>query len=342
MSDINVSVIVPCYNEMHTIGLLLDAIYQQSYPRNKLEVVISDGMSTDKTRQVIEDFYKEHPDLRIKIVDNPKRNIPAALNCAIAASEGEYIIRSDAHSIPDSNYIAFSVLALQNEMGENVGGIWQIEPYHPYGEPPGMIAKGIAAAAAHPIGVGDALYRFTDKAQEVDTVPFGAFKRGLIDRVGWFNEKLLTNEDYEFNNRIRESGGRIWLDPAISSVYFARSSYKALFHQYWRYGFWKARMVMNNPKSIRWRQVIPPTFVLSLILLGILSLLIPWVFYLLLLEVFAYSSLIIIFSVINSVKKSEPGIIFTMPLAIFCMHFSWGTAFLWSLTSSLWEQNDTR
>ena len=127
------------------------------------------------------------------------------------------------------------------------------------------MAQSIAAAASHPLGVGDALYRHASKASQVDTVPFGAFKRELLALVGFFDESLLTNEDYEFNTRIRKSGGTIWLDPAIRSVYFARPTLAALARQYSRYGFWKWRMLRRYPETLRWRQGLPPLFVLSLL-----------------------------------------------------------------------------
>jgi glycosyltransferase involved in cell wall biosynthesis len=205
-----VSVIVPCYNEEATIRLLLEAIYQQSYSLEDLEVVIADGMSTDHTRQKIADFLNEYPRLHLLVVDNPKRAIPSGLNRAIEAAQGEYLVRLDAHSVPAANYIEECVAALDNERGDNVGGIWKIRSAGK-----SWIARSIAAAAAHPLGVGDALYRVGANAQYVDTVPFGAFRKELAVRIGLFDESMLTNEDYEFNMRIRNAGGRIWLDPAI-------------------------------------------------------------------------------------------------------------------------------
>ena len=255
-----VSVIVPCYNEQSTIRLLLDAIHQQTFPRAEMEVVIADGMSTDGTRDEIAKFQAGFPDLTVRVVDNTLRNIPSGLNRAIESSHGEIILRLDAHSKPYPDYIANSVKALEEGRGDNVGGVWEI---HPGADT--WIAKSISVAAAHPLGVGDAMYRHAKQAAVVDTVPFGAFKRELIDRIGKFDETLLTNEDYEFNARIRKANGRIWLDPSIRSVYFARSNLVELARQYWRYGYWKWRMLRRYPDTLRWRQALPPLFVLSLL-----------------------------------------------------------------------------
>ncbi len=146
--------------------------------------------------------------------------------------------------------------------GDNVGGVWEIQPGATT-----WIARSIAVAAAHPLGVGDAMYRLAATASEVDTVPFGSFRRTLIEQIGGYNESLLTNEDYEFNTRIRQANGRVWLDPSIRSVYFARSTFKELVRQYWRYGYWKWRMLRHFPDTVRWRQALPPLFVLSLVCL---------------------------------------------------------------------------
>jgi len=208
-----------------------------------MEVLIADGLSEDGTRDVIAEFQTKHPDLQVHVLENPNRIIPAALNVGIAAAQGEYILRMDAHAIPRPDYVARCVEVLQARQAENVGGVWEIQPQNE-----SWIARSIAAAAAHPIAVGDAGYRIGSQAGYVDTVPFGAFRRELIERIGLFDERLLTNEDYEFNTRIRQSGGRIWLDPQIRSVYFARGSLSDLAKQYWRYGYWKAQMLKRYPK----------------------------------------------------------------------------------------------
>ena len=214
-----VSIVIPCYNEQATIRKLLEAIYQQTYSHTNMEVVIADGHSEDATRDEIVAFQTEHPELDVRIVENEARSIPSAINCAILASRGEIVVRMDAHSRPYPNYVERCVLALDTNEGDNVGGVWEIRPGGT-----SWIARSIAVAAGHPLGVGDAGYRIGAKASAVDTVPFGAFRRSLIDRIGLFDETLRgANEDYEFNVRIRQLGGRVWLDPEIVTVYYASS-----------------------------------------------------------------------------------------------------------------------
>jgi glycosyltransferase involved in cell wall biosynthesis len=324
-----VSVIIPCFNERRTIRLLLESIHRQTFPLSELEVIISDGMSTDGTRAEIAKFQADFPDLDVRVVDNALRTIPSGLNRAIAAARGSILLRLDAHSKPYPDYIANSIKALEGGHGDNVGGVWEI---HPGADT--WMARAIAVAAAHPLGVGDALYRRARRATAADTVPFGAFKRELIERVGWFDETLLTNEDYEFNARIRKAGGRIWLDPSIRSIYFARSTLLELARQYWRYGYWKWRMLRRYPETLRWRQALPPSFVLSLLSLAVLSFFAPFFRLVLLGELVLYV-LILFFAGLRAARQKNDlslavGLIWAIPV----MHISWGGGFLWSILSS--------
>jgi len=321
-----VSIIVPCYNEQKTIHLLLEALYAQTFPREKMEVVIADGMSEDETRRIVFEWKEQHPALPIHIVDNPQKNIPSGLNCALDAAKGEFIVRLDAHSVPDVDYVERSLHILNEGRGDNVGGIWQIKP-----SADGWVARSIAIAASHPLAVGGVRYRVGGQPKAVDTVPFGAFRRELIDKIGPYDETLLSNEDYEFNTRIRKAGKIVWFDPGIKSTYFARNTYIELSRQYFRYGFWKFRMLKRYPGTIRWRQGLPPIFVLSLIVFGILAFTLSWARWFLLIELICY--LLVILAVGLQVTKNYRDwyLLVGVPLAIISMHVSWGVGFLWSL-----------
>jgi glycosyltransferase involved in cell wall biosynthesis len=316
---------VPCFNEQRTIRSLLDSIYHQTYPRQNIEVIIADGLSTDQTRQEIIGFKLANEDLVVEVVDNPKRSIPSGLNQAIDTARGDYIVRLDAHSVPAEDYVARSISALESELGDNVGGLWEIQPGSDTWQ-----ARSIARAAAHPLGVGDARYRVGGRAQEVDTVPFGAFRRSLIERIGNFDETLLTNEDYEFNTRIRKAGGKIWFDPGIKSRYIARRSFGDLARQYWRYGFWKVKMLRRFPESFRWRQL-AGLFVLSFPVLAVLGLWFIWAGWLLLFEAVVYLLALVLVGTQLAIKHRDLALLWGVPLAIATMHFSWGTAFIWSM-----------
>lgn len=325
-----VSIIVPCYNEEATIRHLLDSVFAQTYPCAQMELIISDGMSTDRTREVIAEFQKEHADLVVRVVNNSARTIPSGLNQAIRESRGEIIVRLDAHSMPIPEYVERCVSAHESNKGDNVGGVWEIRAGAET-----WIAESISFAAAHPLGVGDAMYRLNAKAGAVDTVPFGSFRKSLIDRIGAFDETLLANEDYEFNTRVRESGRTVWLDPAIRSVYFSRSTFAKLAVQYWRYGYWKLKMLKRYPHTLRWRQGLPPLFVLSLIVLIVLSLFVVLARYILAAQLLVYLSALGLAGLKLAAEKRKGFLFIGLPLSIMTMHFSWGAGFLWSFGASL-------
>jgi glycosyltransferase involved in cell wall biosynthesis len=331
-----VSVVIPCYNEQGNIRLLLEAIHAQTYPRVALEVVIADGLSEDRTRAEIAAFVEAHADLPVIVVDNPRRITPAGLNLAIGRAGGEIIVRLDGHSLPRPDYVERCVADLEAGLGESVGGVWEIRPGRA-----GWMAESIAAAAAHPLGVGDALYRHSGKAGYVDTVPFGAFKRELLALVGFFDESLASNEDYEFNVRVRKAGGRIWLDPAIRSTYLARAGLAALARQYARYGYWKWRMLRRHPDSLRWRQALPPLFVAAVLVGGLLSLIWVGFGYALAASLLVYLAALLAAGAQAAGKERKSFLLAGVPAAIATMHLAWGSGFIWSMIEGVFQRGTT-
>jgi len=324
-----VSIIIPCFNERVTITSLLQAIFEQTYPTDDLEVVIADGMSTDGTRQAIRAFSSEHPELTIHLIDNPQRIIPAALNRAIRVASGEVIIRLDAHSIPNQDYVERCLTILEVTGAAMVGGVCDIRPLRE-----GWLASSIAIAVSNRLGAADARYRTGGRAGEVDTVPFVAFRREWVDRIGPFDESLLINEDYEFNFRIRQAEGVIWFDPSIRSTYFARSDLASLARQYACYGYWKHQMLRRHPQSLRWRQALPPLFVLTAILLGVASIFWYPAHILLEVQLFLYGAVVLLVGMMEALRKRDMALLLGFPLAVLTIHFAWGGAFLWSILTT--------
>ncbi|MAT43232.1 MAG: glycosyl transferase [Anaerolineaceae bacterium] len=318
-----VSVIIPCYNEEKHITNLLGALKNQTYSIKNIEIIIADGNSTDDTVKKIELFKKNSPNIKIMILQNEKRIIPSALNLAIQASQGDYIIRMDAHSLPNYDYIERCVSHLEDGNAENVGGLWLIQPASD-----NLISKSIAYAASHPLGVGDAKYRYSEEKAYVETVPYGAFKKDLFNKIGLFDENLLANEDYEFNTRIQKIGGRILFDPKIKTKYIARENLRTLWKQYFNYGFWKFKMLQKYPETIRWRQASPPLFVISIIMGSIIAVFIRIFRIVLFFELLIYFGLLILSSIKIVKKEKDLGLFIGIPLAILTMHFAWGLGFL--------------
>lgn len=262
-----VSVVVPCRNEAATIVSLLDNLVRQDYPLR--EIVVVDNASADGTGAAVEACRGAYPAAPIVLVRNERIGPSAAMNAGIRAATGDLIVRMDAHASPDPSYVRLcvdAILAGGDRVGV-VGGVWRIEPGAST-----TVARAIARAVAHPMGAGDAAYRIGRASQTpaaVDTVPFGSFRRSLWEELGGFNEALLSNEDYEFNVRVRRTGRQVVLDPRIRSTYRARPTLRALASQYFRYGWWKAQMLRAWPASLRWRQAVPVAFVGAAALLAL-------------------------------------------------------------------------
>jgi hypothetical protein len=247
------------------------------------------------------------------------------------------IVRLDAHSRPTPTYVRQCVEALQQTGAGVVGGVWIVEAGNP-----SATAESIARAVAHPLGAGDAAYRIghaRPRRLPIDTVPFGCFRKSTWEQLGGYNESLLTNEDYEFNYRARMARHAVILDSSIRCTYVARSTLKDLAAQYFRYGWWKASMLKQHPRSLRWRQAVPAGFVATLVALACLSLF--WeVARIALAGVIALYGSVLIGTALgmrNSVPRWK--VVALLPVAFATVHFSWGTGALVNLlTFGLWPR----
>jgi glycosyltransferase involved in cell wall biosynthesis len=263
-----VSIVVPCRNEAEYIRPLLDSILANDYPREQLEVLVVDGLSDDGTRAVVADYARRHP--MIHVLDNPNRTTPHALNRGITRARGAIIMRMDAHAHYPPNYVADLVDWLERTGADYVGGAWVTLPAD--GTP---TARAIAAVLAHPFGIGDSRYRLgTNEVREVETLPFGCFRRELFERVGLFDEELARDQDEEFSFRVVRAGGRILLVPGVVSSYYARRSLRQLGRMFYQYGLFKPLVALKVGRIMTLRQVVPAAFVLSVLLTLVAA---PWI-----------------------------------------------------------------
>ncbi len=253
-----VSVIVPCRDEERYIGPCLERILATTYPLDKLEILVADGRSDDATRAIVAGMATRHPQLRL--LDNPRRITPAALNVAIRAAKGEIVVRMDAHAYFPPDYIGRLVAALLETGVEIVGGAIDTRPANAT-----VTAQAIAIAMRHPFGVGNSSFRIgTTERRRVDHVPFFACRRALFERVGLFDEELVRNQDGEFSSRVRRQGGRILLIPDARAEYFARDSLRKLARMFYQYGYYKVLTARKVRRLMTLRQVVPPAFLLVL------------------------------------------------------------------------------
>ncbi len=334
-----VSIVIPCFNEERFIGKVLENTARQ-YASERLEIIVVDGMSTDGTRRVVEGFAQNlaksttanKAPLRVVIIDNPARNIPAALNLGINAARGEIIVRMDAHSVPSQNYVRRCVDVLQSDTAGIVGFPCQIKPRAETTE-----ARAIALAVSHPFGIGDAKYRSTNaKTGYVDTVPFGAFKKSLWTQLNGFDEALLANEDYDFYYRARKQGAKVLLDSTEFCTYFARPTLADLWTQYARYGRWKAQMLKLHPASLKVRQAVAPLFVLSIIvsLIGGFFWMPLWSLLMLIIIAYLAGSGLAAIHAVSKTRRKKYALVPEIMLAFLFIHLAWGGSLLWGLFSA--------
>lgn len=251
-----VSVLVPVRNEERYIERCLYSIAAQEYPRDRLEVIVIDGMSDDATRAIVGRFAAEST-LSLLLVENPRRKPAPAMNAGLAHARGEIIARVDGHAALAPDYIRRCVHALEESAADCAGGALQSE-----GDT--YAGRGIALAMASRFGVGDAAFRTGGEGGEVDTVAFGAYRREVFGRIGGFAEDIDRGEDDEFNYRLRDAGGIILLVPEAHASYTVRGDFGGLARQYFGYGRAKPEVLRRHPAQARWRQFVPATFVAAL------------------------------------------------------------------------------
>jgi len=259
-----VSIVMPCRNEERFIRQCLDSILANGYPLDRLEILVMDGDSDDGSRAIVQDYSRRYPCVRL--LRNPKRIVPTAMNLGIRAARGQVIMRMDAHATYAAGYIEKCVAALRDPGVDNVGGVWLIAPTRP-----GPMAQAIAITLSHPFGIGDAQYRLgTQRPMEVDTVPFGCYRRDLFERIGYFDENLRRGQDMEFNLRLKAAGGRILLIPDVVCHYHPRSTLQTfLRHNFWN-GIWVFYPMRFGRVAFSLRHLVPGAFV-GLVLASVLG-----------------------------------------------------------------------
>lgn len=255
------SVIIPIYNEERYITLCMDSVLAQDYPHDDLEVLLVDGMSTDRTRQLLAPYVERYPFVRL--LDNPGRTAPRAMNIGIVAARGSVLMRLDAHAVYERNYFSALTQALARLHADNVGA-----PCHTEVRERNARTLAIRAVLSCPFGVGNSSFRTgIDRVMEVDTVPFGCWPRDTFSKYGLYDERLTRNQDIELNKRIKRGGGHIYLVPDTHCAYLARETYAALARNNYANGLWNIRTVALTRQfsSLSLRHFVPLAFVLSLV-----------------------------------------------------------------------------
>lgn len=315
------SVICPIYNEEKYIAKCIDSILAQDYSKDELEIIFVDGMSKDRTREIVNEYTKQYPFIRL--IDNPEKIVPPAMNKGIKAAKGEIIMRLDAHATYEKNYFTVLVNALKELGADNVGAVCKTDVLN---KTPKTLA--IREVLSNKFGVGNSVFRTgVDKVMEVDTVPFGCWKREVFDKYGLYDVRLVRNQDIELNKRILRGGGKICIVPNTYCTYLARETYQGLARNNFGNGKWNILTVFYTKQfnSLSIRHFIPLLFVLSLIVPTILSLVYTPFFIISLLSLLAYVSLLGMISLKLILNKKLNFIYLLTSFLVLHLSYGWGS-----------------
>lgn len=318
-----ISIILPIRNEKLFIRDAILSIFDQNYKKDRFEIIVADGCSTDGTIQILNELKKTYSNLYV--IDNPKKIVSTGFNLSLSIAKGEYIIRVDGHSKLAPGFLQNCIKTAQLTQSDCVGGVIEHISNR-------ISGKVVSAAQTTFFGVGGAAFRQSlNRGKYVDTLAFGMYNREVFTEIGGYDEELIKNQDDEFNLRLIQRGGKIWLDPSICSFYYPRNSLFKLFMQYFYYGFYKVRVMQKRRGYGSIRHFVPFLFVSSLFFSLIFKLiynsslllnviLIPYVF------------LSILFTLIVVIKYKGARLEMTLlPIFYFVMHFSYGIGFSFGL-----------
>ena len=254
-----VTVVVPCRNEKKHIARCLESILANDYPKERMEILVLDGMSEDGTREIVAGYSERYR--MIRLVDNPKKHIPVAMNIGIREARGERILKMDAHSTYPAEYISKCVEYQDLYGAENAGGVWKMVPGADT-----ATARAIVLGLGSRFGSGNANVKVgVDKPTWSDTTAFGCFKKELFDRIGMYDEKLLSSSDLDLNQRIQAAGGRILVVPDVVISYMADGDLRAFRRHVFADGVWVSYVMKFGKRAWSWRHWVPAAFVLSLL-----------------------------------------------------------------------------
>ncbi len=321
-----VTVIMPCRDEGSFIGKCLDSVIANDYPKERLEILVIDGMSKDETNAIIRDYSNLYP--FIKIIENKNRTTPHALNKGIQNAVGEIVLRMDCHSVYKKDYVSKCVNYLSKYNVDNVGGVIVTQPREST-----LMGECIAIALSSRFGVGNSFFRVgAKKPMFVDTVFGGCYKRELFNKVGLFNEKLARSQDIELNLRIKKMGGKVLLIPDIVSHYIVHSDFASFVKHSFRNGLWAiVPFKYTDVIPVSKRHFAPLLFIVSLVGLAILSLFNSIFMWPLTATACSYMVANLFSSLHIAFKKKRPGYFLLMPIIFISLHMVYGLGSLWGL-----------
>ena len=313
-----VSVVIPCRNEKAFIGKCIEAIYHSELPSNvQLTVIVVDGMSNDGTREELVGLQQIYTSLNV--VDNIQQLTPIAFNLGIRFCDFDFLQIIGARHIITSNYIAKSIHILSQSpdiwcVGGKIKNVFTTEE-----------SQVISEAMSTTFGMGLGNFRTLNESAFTDTVTSPMYPKFVFDKIGYFDEQLVRNQDDDFNFRVSKAGGKIWFESEIALDYYVRSSFSGLLKQFYQYGYWKVFVNTKHKTFTTLRQLVPPVFVLYVLSIVFLPLL-PFLFTLFYSLPFILYLLLLVFVSLRCAKKSTR--VFAFIRTFIILHFSYGSGYL--------------
>jgi len=321
-----ISIIIPCRNEERFIRDCIDSVLAFDIPDGyRTEIFVVDGMSFDRTLEIVTQLAEHHPDL--EVIENPGIYQSFAINLALERAGGGWIMRLDAHSHYPEDYLKLCLETAMTTGADNVGGLLNTiagsDSYQ---------GQLVQALTTHPFGVGDSGFRTGAGEGPVDTVPFGFFRRDLFDRIGRMDERLIRAQDYEFNRRIIATGGKVWRNPGIQVNYINQPTLSAFYRkQLFKEAPYNAYLWYVAPYAFTLRHAITGAFAAGMIGGVLLSPLSNWIAWPFLSIMLLYSVLAITSGIQQAVRYRKPGHVIALPPLFFLYHFIHGLGVLWGL-----------
>jgi succinoglycan biosynthesis protein ExoA len=312
------TVALPVRNEARTIDACLNALQRQDYPHDRFEILVLDGASTDGTVGIVERFAASS-DIPVRLIANPSRTTPAALNIALAEARGERFIRVDGHSKPEPTYLRRCVAGNDDHDADLAGGWVRAVGSN-------RIGRAVAAAFASPVSMGNpGSWNAPPAALEVESVPCGSYRAGALRAIGGFDEGQLANQDYEANYRLRAAGGRVVLLPDVHFDYEPRDRLSRLARQFFRYGWFKARTMAKHPRATRPRHLVPAAALVAAAALIVASPFWSPAFFTLVGAVLVYMAALVAAALRGGRER------LLLPAVFATMHVAWATGNLFGL-----------
>ena len=319
------SIIIPCRNEGEFIGKCVDSVLANDFPKEDLEILVVDGMSEDGTREIVTQYTQRYPFIRL--IDNPHRVTPCALNIGIAASRGEIVMRIDAHAVYSAEYVRRCVESLSLYDADNVGGIRRSIP-----RDDSLRGKAIAECMSHRFGVGGSRYRYVNltEPEAVDVVPFFCCRKEKLLEMGGFNERLRRMEDMDFNNRLRRAGGKMLLVPGATCFYYQRTDWSSFLKRAFVDGIWNVFGCAHTSHfPVRPRHLVPLAFVSGVVAAALAGVFVPAARWLLLAILGSYLVADLAASIDLARRAGDGRYAFMAPLVFAAFHSMYGLGSLW-------------